>query len=468
MATILKIGNIHLHNSSNTGTPFDGTGTPWTAADTTPFSLANNDVTGEKWTPALAPTAAVYGGGPPFRSGRNLVYRSYDNANEPIPIQIYATNEDNAFNALQVLRHEFKRALFDRTPVLEFRLDGATNAVYYEVHDGDIVENPLFVNDEHGRGLLRVVFQLVRSPFGGKTTLDTLLNNITVVNNTSSGTNQNIRSLGTLDGDLIYEGQPLNIRVTPDSGASFDVLYLASALSRDFTTDVSGLKSTSDTDDGINFADNRNDNVNIPANQGVKLASFIRVTTGTTNAQLRATLRTVAGTISKIQDGKWISLQATGTQWIFLGVFDLNALRLATPESQQVGVDVFLRSSNGALASATPDIVESVFCYDICKLTPSETINTTSSKFVQIEQAQNMNGTAWLPRFPRIAYNGRVVLSERTLVKQAVVSGTLPRAYRGASLWMSWSDANGTVDITDTATVLVEHAPLYRTSRGTS
>ena len=73
--------------------------------------------------------------------------------------------------------------------------------------------------------------------------------------------------------------------------------------------------------------------------------------------------------------------------------------------------------------------------------------------------AQNLAGGGWLPMTAPAAL---ITDGSDAPVRTAVVKGTAPRAYAGASFWIAWVDANGAHTGSDTAALTVTHAPQYR------
>jgi hypothetical protein len=120
-ANIFLISGSSTYYLSLDGTKrtyYNGSGSPWATQSTTPYDLAMNDITGQRWTPHIAPRQEVYGGGPPFRNGQTLIYNSYGNVTETFPIQIYATSHNNAVLLLRQLRTALSSTLLSAPPVL--------------------------------------------------------------------------------------------------------------------------------------------------------------------------------------------------------------------------------------------------------------------------------------------------------------------------------------------------------------
>jgi hypothetical protein len=126
-----------------------------------------------------------------------------------------------------------------------------------------------------------------------------------------------------------------------------------------------------------------------------------------------------------------------------------------------VKVLIELRSTSGASVTATLDYVEALICYDYCVVECSGGL--AAAQRFELFAAQNLSGGGWLPMM--VEAGGAFNASDEQL-KPARILGTLPRAYTGASLYVAWYDSGRAHTDTDTATVTINHAPLWRTMRG--
>jgi hypothetical protein len=231
--------NYYLSGGANTQTVYAGSGTPWTSEATSPYELSLNDAT-PIWIPTPAPANVLYSGGPPFAIGRQPAYRSFDTITEQVGIQMRATTKDNAIALLRQLR----KALNPSALPAVLAVTGGTNTGYTEIYSADVTERPSYLSEPDG--IFRAVITWTRAPFFGLLSAGEMLVNAVTMNNTGTGTPDNVESLGTGSGDLINEGSPLNISLTPGSG-TIGQLYAASVLSRTYTTSGAAAYSTSAT-----------------------------------------------------------------------------------------------------------------------------------------------------------------------------------------------------------------------------
>ena len=196
---------------------YTGSGTPWTARATTPYSLSINEST-PTWTPTAAPSAPVLRGGPPLSglSGSRLLDRGFDSVQEPVGIQCYGTTHDNAVALVQQLR-KILNAVDGQPPILAVQPDSSTNIAYYQIFYADVQETPAFIGEEASNTTkeARCTVTWLRTPFGGLLSAGEASLSSGTMTNTGTGGSANLRALSTgLSGDLINEGQPMNTRVT--------------------------------------------------------------------------------------------------------------------------------------------------------------------------------------------------------------------------------------------------------------
>jgi hypothetical protein len=124
-------------------------------------------------------------------------------------------------------------------------------------------------------------------------------------------------------------------------------------------------------------------------------------------------------------------------------------------------LQVAIRSTDGTSVTATLGYLEALLVYDFAQVEAASGLG--ASQRYQCLAAQNLSGGGWLPLIPAQA---SVRDSSDVLIKTAVIYGTLPRAYSGASLWVAWRESDGGHTNTDTATISISHCPLYRSLRG--
>lgn len=242
-------------------------------------------------------------------------------------------------------------------------------------------------------------------------------------------------------------------------------MFLASIASRTYQS-INSAQTTTNTSTGANFtASTAIDVSTLRTRRNVRLRVFARLKTLTAPAkqQVRLTVQTASG--STLWQGSWQSLPGSNTtaQLIDLQGSTLDALRTPLSGASSVILQAALRSTDGTSVTATLDYVEALVAYDVAIVEASGGLST--SQRYQCLAAQNLSGGGWLPLVPAQA---AVCDSSDVIVKPAVIKGTLPRAFAGASLWVAWRESDGGHTDTDTSTVSISHAPLYRSLRGAS
>lgn len=453
---------------ANGGTEYTGSLTPWTVVGTTPYEIAMNDVAGAPYTPLASVRQEVYGGGPPFRNGQTLVYDSYGNVAETVTIQCRATTHDNAVFLLRQLRQILNTALFSFPAVLAYQPDGATNVVYYEIYGADVQEDARFVNEEagiitSGHALVRAVVTWRRSPHGGSASLATLFTNTTYTNNGSG----NLTALGTLTGDLIYEGQPLNLKIDGPSGSTTDVgtIWLSTAKSRVKTTHTTAVGAT--TTSTFAHSTTAIDATPLLANVGINLALFVRFSSVTAGNKALFALQIALNDSGKVITPvtAWSPMPVTtGTTMMYAGTFNLSNQRVPVAAALEIDIFFWVKSIDGTSVGYTVDYSESVFAYTVVELTASASTYGNTTGILYSTRAQNLNGQAWLPLSPPAAYTALAGGANPSY--DETVRGDLPRAFSGASLWAAWIKNAGTHTTTDTLRITAQNAPLYGSLRG--
>ena len=442
----------------NGRTKYTGSGTPWTAQATTPFLLSMNEET-PTWTSAPAPTVPILGGGPPFRLGRSLITKSYDTVTEQVGLQMYASTLDNAIVLLRMIRQVLNTAQFDSPCILAYQPDTATNATYHEILYADVAETPSFLY-EHPSGVrvFRAIVTWVRS-IGFAGALTTLINAATIQNR-SSGSPDNVESLGTPVGDLIYEGQPLNLLLDPS--AVVNRVYLATVYER-VNTSVTNSQTTPTV---ANFTGAAATVTNARNRSGLKLRILARFDTITNPSKILLTasiLDTSGGyTIKNLPQQ---ALPSTGSVSALMdfGYVDVSTMRSTQSATLGIIVSIVLESSDGTSVTARLDYVETLLYYTFATI-PDANIGGSDAIYVEQTNDYNVNSVVvpnTRPRVYRVSpTNWKGALAYR---------GQLPRALSGASLYLGWMTAtsltNDTHTTTHTMTTTATHLSLHHTLR---
>jgi hypothetical protein len=369
---------------------------------------------------------------------------------------------------VQLLRRQFA-ALFAGPCLLYARPDGASEPTYFELESAHLIERGFSgteTSPAEGAVNLLIDLTVVRQPYGGAATLDSL-HSAASVTNKGTGTPDNDLALeanvSPLKGDLVYDGQPLNITITKPTSQSAPTVFLASVASRMYQS-INNAQTTTNTSTGANFTASSAIDVSLlRTRRNLRLRVFARLKTLTApvKQQVRLTIQTTSG--NTLWQGSWQSVPGTNTtaQLIDLQGSTLDALRTPLSGASSVILQAALRSTDGTSVTATLDYLEALLVYDFAMVEASGGLST--SQRYQCLAAQNLSGGGWLPHVPAEA---SVRDGSDVLIKPAAIYGTLPRAFAGASLWVAWRESDGGHTDTDTTTVSISHAPLYRSLRG--
>lgn len=457
------------------GGKYTGSGTPWTSVSTSPYSYAMNDVAGSVYTPMAAQRQEVYGGGPPFRNGQTLIYDTYGNVTETLTIQCRGSSHDNAVFLLQQLRRILNTALFSTPCVLAYQPNGATNAVYFEIYGADVQEDPRFTNQEAGAGaagnaLVRAVVTWRRSPHGTLlTTGETVLSALTFTN-TGTGANNNTQAFSAGSGDMLYEGQPLNISIKPGNNTTgVRRTYLGSVLSRTYSTTGAGALSTTNTS-GAGLANLATWAITSKlTNAAVRARVMLRFSTApTANLQMRLNVYLTSSAYDQFNT-PWVSATEPFTsdqhKLVDMGSFPIDLVRqngvVTTPTISAITLEG--RSTDGLTASATLTYSEYLLYYDWCRIDTLNAYNADGVDTLYIDQYRETSGEPCTP-WP----NGEAFVSEASsgFLIRGDVRGRLPRYFSGASLYVAWVNTSGNHTTSHTATVSARVSPLWKTLRG--
>lgn len=450
MTWTLKIGTVHLMNKS--GSPVAG-GSPclW---HTTPFALQTG------WAPKVAQPQVVYSGESPMSLGARPLYSTYRNVVDTLPVNVVGTDSANLAWALQQLKAELSGASYSRPLVWSHKPAGASFEVFAEIYAGTVQEKTnTAIGPIEGGADIEIEIEIVRSPFFGADELITLISAQTFTN-THTG---DALTLGELFGDMVAEGQPLNIRVDKPATGAAASLILATIHSRTGSSINGAVTTTSTT--GANYTATGSIDVSaLRARAALELRILARFKTLTSpsSALVRATVKTAAGNTLWI--GSWVPLSTdTTAQLVDLGGAPLDMLRVPMGSAAaNITITVSICTPSGASVTATLDYVESLLAYDVCII---ESAGLASGQHHECFGAQNVSGGGWLPQIPEVAgcFDGSSVQTNFARIR-----GQLPRAFRGASLFVAWYDSGRSHVITDTAAVTVKMAPLWRSLRGVS
>lgn len=448
--------SYYLSGGALTQTVYDGSGTPWTAETTTPYELSLNDR-----TPIYAPTAApgmpVVSAGGITTWGAEVVAVGYDSVTEQIGVQMRGTTHDNAVVLLRQLRQIVTTGRRSYPPLLA--IQSGTNTGFFEILWADVAETVDYIIET--AGTLRAVLTIVRAPHAMPSAATTLLNGVTFTND---GTEQ---SLGSLTGELIHEGHPMNVELTggqlTDSSAGQRKIYAAVVASAEVSPSIGFAFSGSSTTPG-RVSDPTS--LTPAALAGTHFRCLARVTSPTTNFEARyvAVMGRSGGTLGDYAYGPWARSNGTQNQMIDLGPLHvpISLQEYMTAGNQRLAFDLDVRSGDGSAASATIDRIYVLQAYTFCTIL--DTPIGVASTFSYI-----LNGFVVYDGAARIAtpsITGLIVAATDEMTQPMVPRGTIPRAFSGASLWLNWQRMNTGHATSNTITVTAQTAPLYRTIRG--
>lgn len=456
------------------GGSYTGSGTPWTSSTGSPYALAMNETVGQMWTPQAAQRQEVYGGGPPFRNGQTPIYDSYGNVAETLVIQCRANSHDNAVFLLQQLRKILNTALFSTPCILAVQPNGASNAVYYDIYGADVQEDARFVNQEagaaaSGHALIRAVVTWRRSPHGALITSgETVLSTLTFTN-TGTGANNNTRAFSAASGDLIYEGQPLNLSFKPANVAATSVLrtFMGSVLNRTYsTTGAAGLSTTNAI---TNPATDALANWTITdklTNAGIKPRVMLRFSVAPSlNIVFRLSVSLFNNTAYAYKT-PWVSpvTSLVGYKLLDMGTFPVDAVRrngvVTTPVA---ALTLEYASTNGASATATLGYSEYIWYYDWCRIDTPAGFVTDGTRQMNIDQFPEVSN---VPATPWPTPQAMVSSSASQMDAFGSVRGRLPRYFSDASFYLGWVITGGDHNTAHTATVSARVSPQWASLRG--
>jgi hypothetical protein len=473
----------HLHNSSNKGTAYTGSGTPWTVASTTPFNLANNDETGPAWAPTAAPPIVQYSGGPPFASRSTPVSVSYQDVDEVIPLRAAANGHLNSASLLRILRQQLVATLELGPCYLGWKPDGATGTLYYEITGATVQELPISMNTEltttQGK-VIRFNLSFRRSALGGDMSTSATPVTSAAVSSTSFGNSPtsatpNLRAFQNVNGDTAYSGQPLNLLLAQNSftNTSAERTYIASVLSQQSDNSDAAVSRSTTSTTGVEAASYAFGAATYIGTDGVRPRILFALDDPVSNLQIRAVVR-AGGTSSDgtiIYTSDWIT-PGYGSGFVDtledMGTFPVDALRdiyrdAAVSAASNITVEFWIRSTNGASASVKLLYTSVLWYYEFCSIT--YTWADSPLDYLTLQTFQNRQYYAALPlQVPRASVIEENASSD-AVAALVVVRGEFPKARVGASLWVAWMGDSRYIP-TETITVTARTANLFFTVRG--
>jgi hypothetical protein len=452
MALIVSLYFPDLAASANTINLNDGTA----------YEVAINNETGPLWTLQPAPQNPVYSGGPPFADMPMVVGMSTDVVAETIPVQVMGATHDAVVANLRAIKRAFSTIATHRPAILKVHANTATNATFYEVYSGTVLEGPEFVNLPAPNTLkARTNITLTRRAYGTAATATSLWSGQTFTNNPTAGS-PNYRQMTVANGDLIYSGQPMSIEVSAASAdytsSGIKTMWLATlAVAPDNTAPASAISTSSTTGvtAGSSWATTWS---NAASGIGVKHRIVAKVGATVANLEMRAIAATTAGGAT-LWEGDWVGVTAgaygsEGT-YVDLGYFaPPDALR-QTLNAYGATIQLYARATTGT-ATGTVRRIERLSYFTWMKVETSVALTTS---YPNILTAWDTGGeqAVRLYQTPFIFFGNSADFP--------VPRGDAPKAISAAYLYLAWQNANVATQA-GTMTVTAKYAPLYHTMRG--
>lgn len=444
-ATVKLVGaTTVVLSDGGRATPWNGSGMPWNGLGNTPFEIANNDVTGERFVITAPARTPIQSGGGIFVPWLETIGVQYGNRQVVIPIQARASSQSN----LQKLLNPIRELLFGGAYALPVYLTVTYGGLTVDllVEGGTLQEGPQFWNDENDRGLLRATLTLeCRIGAGAEQT----------VTGGTTFTNAVIQTalLGSLKGDLRRVGQPLIMTLEGGDIAlgTTKLIYAAVCSAAADSGSLSESLATSSTS-GVTAAGAATiGNANVRA---LRYRTLAQITSPSSNLQVRLYTQYANGSGQIVAQGsEWISV---GTSTIIL---DLGYAKPQLPGSGNLHCRLQYRSSNGAATSGTLSRVRALAYYTFCKITTPNATGTNGRIDIASpspSNEQDLGGSG-------ITSGGAVVYNSTPAIEQiCTVAGSLPVAILNGQLFLAWT-SNGVFDPADTITVAANTLPLYET-----
>ena len=456
-------GNLYF---SPTTQQYTGSGTPWTAAATSPFRIANNQVTGGPWTPTVAPTSAIY-------TGERLAGTYRDRVVETIPINIYANTPDRAVELVVLLRQRANWANYSQPALLAIQPNTTTNTAYFEIYKADIQEDPLFLMTEYRQGHIRVTMQIERSALAGAYRAGTSMTftnsggTVTSINSSSIDSTDIPRFPTSLNGDVEEEGLPLNLTLSSFSVKTMTKLWLGTIVAKATDATNAGTYSTSNTTTGVICSSSTSTTTlaldTLLGDRRLSPRVMCRFSAVASNAEVRMGIS--FGSTTPMFYTPWIDPPDVATIVDF-GTFPIDriiALDLATIAT----VFIYVRSTNGSSASVTLARNITFLYRQFCAIDTAFT-SAINNYVVRAFKTASSGNRAALPR-PQMAAQRD---STPNIISADAIRGDVPRAYTYDTtlhqLFVAWLGTGGLWTTGETLTFAGEYAPLYRSFRGAS
>lgn len=453
MAITVTVGGIHLVNSNSVPTP-DGVAT---AAATTPFSIRPG------FTLAVPEPLPIFGGGPPFRPGASLAYSSYDNVSQRIPIHVTATTHEIAVARMQQLKlalasiSQTVPALFGVQPT------SSSTIMYGEILSGFVRElteegTPFEVWEARTEIDAEILF--IQKPFfGNLTTGETVISAQSIISGAFTGSPDNVVPFTTGAGDLISEGQPLNLTLAATGGTLVNDADVYLGTIDSVISDATTQSVTTSSATGVRAGAGDTITVAPPLNtkQALNMRLFVINTTNSANAQWR-----VHAYVSSSNETPFYSSPWQQTAIVANGVFDAgtipgNLFRDTAIASLYLLLEV--RSTSGSVTVTLANFYL-VCYYTMCRLAGVTLLSGAASDVLHLRGFVEASGRACLPLPRAEVYAFRAA----NLAQYGRLDG-LPPVYLSGASFLFYAIAAG-LPVAGTFTLTARQAPLFKSYRG--
>lgn len=453
MAITVSIGGIHLVNSN--GSPTAGGAA--TAANTTPFAIRQG------WSLQPPTPLPIWGGGPPFIAGRRLAYSSYDNVTERIPIAVLGSSHENAVTRLQELKQALATVSATTPAVFSVQPTGSSTAMTTDVYSAFVreqVEEESGFEAWEGKEELYAEILLTHAPFWANLSSGETVINAVSINNAFSGSPDNIIAYSAGSGDLIYEGQPLNMTLTNATGSTLTNLdfYLGSidSIISDATTQTVTTSSTTGASPGS--GDTITVGSTLDPKQALKMRLIALTSSVSANSEMRLKVYFSSNAAAPFYIGPWRAPQSSSS------LYDAGTVPAALFHDTNITtlyVLLEVRSPLGGSVTITLSNFYIACYYTLCKISGLDSI-PNSTGVIHLRQFTATSGRPCLPLRRAEVY----VLNSGSQTYYGRVDGTPPVYISGASLWHMAVHKTDLTNASATHTVTATQSALWKTLRG--
>jgi hypothetical protein len=447
--TLLRANNndsIYLNGSANVS--WTGSGTPWDTSATTPFEIANNDVTGERYVLRAPVHTPIQTGGAQFSPWLTTLATTIGNRTITIPLQARASTDANLTTLVSILR----RYLFDMTHRLGLTLSVTygSQTVLARVESGTFQETDRFWNDEDGRGAVRGVLTLECRI--GTASAGVTLGTATTITNAVANTSL----MASLIGDWRYVGQPLELWMDGGDIGTTGTKLVYCAITNSAQRNSSSFAESLATSSTTGATATGTQTITLPLRRATTIRALCYITSPSSNLEVRAVIRYDTSAGQAIYTGPWV---APGTSNM------ISDLGFVKPAYLDTGVSLLLqlqyRSTTGGATSGSLIYLYLLDYFTFCTVTPPA--STGSSENIFIASASPGIDAASPNLFNSMPHPGAATVESGGVIRQhCAVAGQYPVAIRGAGIWLAWVDG-GVFSVNDTISLDSKYIPLYET-----